>query len=477
MGTTRTFFKNSAMITLSVMVNKLLSFVFFLAIVRYLGNDGFGKYSFVFAFMTFFTIIAGLGLDGLTVREVARDRSCTNKYLVNTIALKTILVAVSWLVIFVLVMVMGKDRDTNLAIGFIALGLLPDTLLGSFKNIFSGHERMEYNTIIEIVFRLLVVALGFGAMFLGLPFIWFFVTSCFASFLTLGLSFTVYRRVISSFSFELDPKLWKEMTLTSLPFLLNGLFITLYFRIDTVMLSFMKNDAVVGWYNAAHSLTDALLFIPAAVNGAIYPIFSRLHHDTRAGFELAFTTSFRYMLYLALPIAVGTTFLSADILRLFFPPEYTVASFALQALIWSVAVIFLNALMSPLLYSAHRQKLVAVVSMCMAIFNVLLNLAVIPRYSFNGASVVTAVTEIIGFAWMLAYIKKHYMDVPFFGPAARSGAACIVMGSVLWLTASFHPALRITAGAAAYAAALVMVRAFNDQDRDILRRLLPQRSS
>lgn len=474
MGATRTFFKNSAMITLSLMVNKLLSFVFFLAIVRYLGNDGFGKYSFVFAVMTFFTIMAGFGMDGLTVREVARDRSCSNKYLVNTIALKSILVAVSWLIIVVLVMVMGKDRDTNLAIGFIALGLLPDTLLGSFKNIFSGHERMEYNTLIEIVFRLLVVALGFGAMFLHLPFIWFFITSCIASFITLALCFSVYRRFITSFSFELEPRLWKEMAVTSLPFLLNGLFITLYFRIDTVMLSFMTNDAAVGWYNAAHSMTDALLFIPAAVNGAIYPIFTRLHHDTRSGLDLAFTTSFRYMIYLALPIAMGTTFLAADIMKLFFPPEYAVATVALQILIWSVAIIFLNALMSPLLYSAHRQKLVATVSMLMAIFNVLLNLVVIPRYSFNGASVVTAVTEAIGFAWMLYYIRRTFMPVPFFMPLLRSGGACLIMAAILWLTASLHPGLRILAGATAYGIALVIVRAFNDQDRAILRQLLPQ---
>lgn len=50
-------------------------------IARYLGDIGYGKYSFAVAFTALFSVLSDLGLSTLTIRDVAQDRSLANKYL------------------------------------------------------------------------------------------------------------------------------------------------------------------------------------------------------------------------------------------------------------------------------------------------------------------------------------------------------------------------------------------------------------
>jgi len=103
MSTVKTVAKNSLMQVLSTIVTKILSLIFIIFVARYLGDIGFGKYSFVFAFLSFFTVFTAFGMNTLVIREVAKDKSKSNAFLVNSAVLKSFLSLVSWSVIIFLI--------------------------------------------------------------------------------------------------------------------------------------------------------------------------------------------------------------------------------------------------------------------------------------------------------------------------------------------------------------------------------------
>jgi len=65
--------KNTGIIISGELIFRLVSLVVTIYLARYLGTAGFGKYSFVFAYLAFFNIITDLGLQTILVREMSRE--------------------------------------------------------------------------------------------------------------------------------------------------------------------------------------------------------------------------------------------------------------------------------------------------------------------------------------------------------------------------------------------------------------------
>jgi len=52
-----------------------LSLIIIGFITRYLGQDGFGYYSIIFAFLYLFTVLADLGLYSICLRDISRPNA------------------------------------------------------------------------------------------------------------------------------------------------------------------------------------------------------------------------------------------------------------------------------------------------------------------------------------------------------------------------------------------------------------------
>jgi O-antigen/teichoic acid export membrane protein len=141
----------------------------------------------------------------------------------------------------------------------------------------------------------------------------------------------------------------------------------------------MKGEETVGWYNAACRLVSVLSLIPAAYFISIFPSMSRFHTTSKESLRLIYEKSFKYMLILVVPIGVGTTILADKITLLVFGPEYFNSIVALQVLVWSVGLTFVNLVFVQLFSSVNKQGVVARVLMVCAVSNVLPNIVLIPE--------------------------------------------------------------------------------------------------
>jgi len=488
MSTVQRVAKNTTVLLAAQIASYLLAFFYMMYTARYLGPASFGILSFALAFTGIFAVFGDLGLRPLTVREVARDKSLAPKYLANVSLMKIILVAITFGLIALTINLMGYPEETIKVVYLLALFVIFQAFTQMFYAIFQAFERMEFQAIGQMLNAVLILGGVISAIKLGFSVVGFASLYVIASSIVLGYSFAVMRLKFSSNpapasaakALEFDWSFWKPTMKEALPFGLTGMFGMIYTYIDSVMLSLMQGDAVVGWYNAAYRLILVLLFIPSAFGIAVFPSMSRFYITSQSSLRSSVEKYFKYMVILAVPIGVGTTLLAQRIILLVFGMGYTHSIIALQILIWTIVITFAGAAFVKLFESTDRQIVVAkVAGICMAV-NIILNLLLIPRFSYVGASAATVVTEFILVGSIFVFARKVGYAIPqgvLVKGISKVAIATSVMGAFVWHFESLNLLVLVLLAILLYFGVLYIIRGIDKEDVSLFRQVIkPERS-
>jgi len=356
MNTARRVAKNTAVLLTSQAIAKILHFILAIFVARYLGAALFGKYAFAISFTILFSVLADMGLNILITREIARDKSKADTYLGSALIIKSILALTTLAVIIIAINLMHYPSDTITAVYFASLALVFNTLASTLATVYQAFERMKYGAAVNVSVRALALGLTLLVISLGYGLYAIMIVYLLQSIVNLALNTFIVLKKLAKPKFVLNRKLGFNLLKAAIPMGLAGIFVTIYYRIDTVMLSAIKGDAVVGWYNAAYNLMFGLMFIQGSFNTAIFPVLSRLSATSMGSLRMVYERSFKYLFCAGLPIAVGTSLLAKRIILSIYGQEYTNAAGALQILIWALAFIFINGLLGNTLVATNQQK-------------------------------------------------------------------------------------------------------------------------
>lgn len=472
MNNVRRIAKNALALTIADIVSKLLSFLLIIYIARYLGDVGFGKYSFAFAFSNFFLIFADIGLNYLVVRDVARDKTKAQKYLGNVLIIKTILAILVLMVMVLVVNLIQYPPDTSRAVYIVSFSLIIGSISSSIHSIFNAYEKMEYPAIISTVEKIIFVGTAVPILIFGYGLIPLLLMYMFASIANLFISGFIVCKKFTAPKFDIDYILWKYLIKTALPFLLTFVFASIYFYIDTIMLSFMKGDAVVGWYNAAYNLLSALIPILALLMNTMFPVFSRLFQSSANDLNMAFSTSVRYLFIFTLPIVVGTTLISENIIYFLYGEVFVESILTLQILIWALLFISISIVLYTLLNSTNRQMLVTKATAFGALINVSLNLLLIPKMSLIGAAIATLITEAFLFAVYFYLVSKFQPIASIHRIIFKPIVAVSVMAVSIQFINEMNIFLIVIIAAFIYIGVLIGIKGFTKSDVDMLRQIV-----
>jgi O-antigen/teichoic acid export membrane protein len=481
MSTVQRVAKNTTVLLVAQVVSYLLAFLYTMYIARYLGAAGFGILSFALAFTGIFGVFGDLGLQPLTTREVARNKSLAPKYLANVSLMKVILAAVTFGLIALAINLMGYPTETIRVVYLFGLYVICAAFTQMFYSLFQAFERMEFQAIGQMLNAALLLGGVIFAIKLGFSIIGFASLYVITSAIALGYSFAVMKLKFSNPAsastakvIELDWSFWKPTIKEALPFGLSAIFVAIFYWIGSVMLSSMKGDEVVGWYSAAYRMVLTLLFLPSAFNSAIFPVMSGFHVSSQDALRLSYAKYLKYMLVLTVPIGVGTTLLANRIILLIFGNGYMPSVVALQILVWAFVFISMSSPFYRLLEATNNQrKGTKAAAICMA-SNIALNLLLIPRYSYEGASIAAVATEGVSLAISFWYCNK----LGYSMPRKLIGAAIKVVVATLAMAASvivFHMLILpwlILASAAVYFALLLAIGGIDKEDRALFRTML-----
>ena len=475
MSTVQRLARNTTLLLLSSVASFVLGFFFTVYVARYLAAEGFGVLSFALAFTALFAVLTDIGLQTLMIREIARDKTLARKYLGNIGVLKMLLGIITFGLIALTINLLHYPAETIRVVYLVGLTVILGAFSTMFYGLFRAYERMEFEALGGALSSALTLAgalwainhdysvVGFGWVYLAV------------STIMLGYCLVVSKWRFAMPRIEIDLVFWKESIKQAWPFALSGLFLTIYVCTDSVMLSVMKGNEEVGWYNAAYRLILILSFLPAAYFGAVFPIMSRLHVTSKEFLKFTHERSFKYMLILGVPIGVGTTILANRIIMLIFGVGYLPSVLPLQKLVWSAVFGFVAGVFFNLLQSINRQIIIAWVLGGAAVLKVVLNLALIPGYSYTGASIATLAASFVPLALSFIWCSRIGYGISIKNTVhiiVRVSVASSVMCAFILYFKYFYILALIPLAALLYFAALYIIGATDKEDGSLFRQII-----
>lgn len=424
---------NVAVSSVSKVLATVLALVSIGFITRYLGKDGFGDYATVLAFFSFFSAIGDLGLYSISTREISRSGADEEEIMGNIFSLR---IGISFVILIVSPLIawfFPYSLEVKEAIIIVAASYLFSSSYQVLNGVFQKNLAMDKVAVSELLGKVIQVAVIILAIKLRLGFNWIISSLLFYMIFNFFLVYFWSKKYIRiKLRAELD--YWKKFLKESYP-LGIAVFITfIYFKMDTILLSVMKDSADVGIYNAAYKVIENITFFPSMLVGLIFPIMSQHIFTDFDKFKDVSNKTFKVFALTIVPIVVGMMFLSSGIVRLIGGAGFLEASPVLQILAFALAMIFFGNFFNAILIAGNMQKKLMFVLGFAAVFNILANLILIPRFSYFGAASVSVMTEVIVVVatFYLSFKKLHY--IPTLDHAMEIGFSGIAMAVFLYFS-------------------------------------------
>jgi len=479
---TRSIAKNSIAPTVLNLFNRGIDFVFAAFYLRYLGPAEAGGYATAITIAGLFEIIANFGLNTFLIREVSQNKEQASRYLLNTTVLRlgTGVAAALPILVYIFSRQLGGNplgNDVLLAVGLIMVGMVFSGMGQGLAGLYYAYEQAEFPAAITTVTTIFKVGFGVMVLLLGYGFVGLAGVSILVNIITLViLVISAVRRFHLPGPWRLDLALQRQMIYLSYPLMINHLFAVIFFQVDVLVLQQLKGDEVVGWYNSAYKYVNALNVIPSFFTFALFPVISRqVKHsldDARRSFQMAI----KIMALISLPLAVIIT-LTAPVLigvlggSAFLPHGAT----ALQIVVWSIPIGWLNSVTNYVLIALGQERLQTRAFLIGVGFNLMGNLLLIPRYSYAAAGVITILSEVILLYVFNWYLVKRMPGVGWFRLLARPALVTLVMAVVGVLGSQLHLVVGVALALAVYPLGLWALRVFGEEERQIAAAILPGR--
>ena len=412
-------------------VEMALALVIIRLVAAYLQEKGFGDYTIVLTFVYIFSVLADLGLYSIVARDISRPGADEEKIISNAFTLRTVagIFILGLAYFFSLPFPYSDETKAGIAIASVGYWLLSN--LQVLTGLFQKHLRVDRLALAEIGGR--VVQLSFVWYFVKHDYGFLYIVSAiaFGSLANLILVLwyaSKYVRIRPSFDFSF----WKKLLKESIPLAVAAILVLIYFKLNTIFLSIMKESEAVGVYGLSFKVMENLIFFPAMIVGLTMPIMSKYIFSDREKFKSIAQRTLDFLIIAVIPMVFGVVMTSEKIIRLLAPTGFKDSPAVLGILMVALGFIFLGALFSNIIIVANKQNRLAQIYLAGSIFNVAGNLAFIPEYSYFGAAYTTVATEFLVTSLMLVVIYRSIGYLPSFKAFYKALAVSLVMAVFLY---------------------------------------------
>ena len=436
---------------------------------RYLGQTGFGYYTTIITFLQFFGVIIDFGLQMTATKALARPGANENKIISNIFTLRLISAAVflggaaiiCWFLPYPLIIKQG------IAVGSLSFVFI--SLQTVIVSVFQKNMSMAEVAWAEIWGRL-VLLLGVYSAITNKFDLMYIIMAVVASNLANWAILHYRSRKYVQIRFAFDWKYWHEVWQASWPLAITISLSLIYFRADTLILSFFRPASDVGIYGAAYKVLEVLIQFPYLFLGVILPLLSQFFVTDKKIFQMILQKSFDFLMIVALPMIFAIWVLGDKIMAFVAGNDFATSGDVLKILIVAAGAIYVSALFGYTIVACELQKKMIKFYLFNAAASLILYLIFIPIYSYWGAATLTVLTELVIMFSSFYILKKHTginLQFKIAGKALISSAAMFL---VLWLLSSQNLFTLIIIGGIIYFWALYMLRGVSKETvREIIK--------
>lgn len=473
MNTAKRLLKNTIALTIASAGQLIGNIVLFFYLSRLLQSEGVGIYSTVLAIFQTASLGCGVGFSSLLPRELPKDLSQTNRYLIHASLVSAATSLVIIIGIILLVPHLSYLPQTKMGLYIISFALIPESMMVVLNAIFISHQRAEFITATglmsvlgRILVSLLLLHLGFGVISL-------IVVCVIFSYLSVLVNIYFLKRHILAPHWEFDRQFLLQMLGELKVFAALALLNALFSQSEVLILSLSRGETQVGYYSAALKLVTIWSMVPSSYMMAMFPLLSATFRESPQKAVNLQNRSLKYLIAAALPLAVGMTVSAGAVIPLFYGPGFQESIATLRLLSWYLPLIFCNNMLWRVLFVRGEQRVVFQWQFITEVLQALLAVWLTPKYGCIGAALAVLGGNLAYTAYFLVYLRRVKSPVPLVRLGWRFLLASIVMGIMAWFFAPrLHLFALIPAAAVVYVAMLWILRAFSPDDLALIKQVL-----
>lgn len=385
--------KNAGWMIGGRLVNKMLAFLVGILTARYLGPSNYGLINYAAAYTTFFASVCTLGINSIIVKNFIDNPDEAGTTIGTTLLLRAVSSFLSAVMIIGIVSVV--DRGEPLTIAVVALssiGLLFQ-IFDTLNYWFQARLQSKYSALASIVSYVAVSAYKILLLMQGKSVAWFAVATA-LDYLVLAVFLLVAYFKNGGTRFHVSKAKAKELLSSSNSFIISGLMVSIYASTDKFMLKQMLDEATVGHYSLASSISTTWAFVLAAIIDSLYPEIVQMFSRNYTQYERKNRQLYAIIFYTAIFVSALICLAAKPVIGLLYGESYLPAVQPLRIVVWYTAFSYLGVARNAWMVCENRQKYLKYLYVSAAAINVLLNFVLIPHWDASGAAAASLITQI-----------------------------------------------------------------------------------
>jgi O-antigen/teichoic acid export membrane protein len=393
-GAGKRYARNTGWLLLQRFITFPVSLIVGIYIARYLGVESFGVLSFAQGLVALFTAFAALGLDNVLVRELVKHPENGYALMGSAFWLRLVSGIITMCLVISLTMLSEITSEEKLMVGIISFSMIFQTS-GVLRCYFEAKIRarsiaqsMLFQTALSAFLKILLITIE-AQLF------WFAVAALMDSIVLAFALFWAYRKSSTHdypTPWKYDASTAKQLLISSWPLLLSGFALSLYMKLDQVMIRILLSPTDVGNYAAAVRISESWLILAVILTTSLYPAIISAKERGENIFLNRLQAFYSLMFWLSVLIAAPIAVFAFHIIQLVYGESYSAAAPVLAVHAWSGIMVFMITASSRWYLTNGLERSIMYRAVLGAISNICLNFLFIPHFGIIGAAYATLIS-------------------------------------------------------------------------------------
>lgn len=420
--------KNAFFNVLKTLMGILFPLITFPYTSRILLPDGLGKVNFANSIISYFTMIASLGIAGYGIREAAKKRKNKqelSQFFIEIFTINIISTIISYILLFLAIQFIPKFSEYRILLLILSISILFSTI--GVDWMLGALEEYGFVAIRSFLIQLLCLILLF-----------LFVKSKedYYKYVMIIVISSVGSNIFNLFhlrkfiSFKQLKKLQLRQHLKPIfIFFGSSIAISIFTMLDTTMLGMLSDDTQVGYYSASIKVVHLIRNLFPAIFTVMFAQMSiMVNENNQDRLRELINKTLCLIMCLSFPIISGLFILARPVIFLLAGTNYMPAVSTMYTMI---PLIFFSSVSGFLggnvLNSQGKEKTYLCCVIIGAVSDFVLNFLLIPKHGSLGAGIATITTEIIIFILYIFINKRFVFSKQNFISFAKYLSATLVM--------------------------------------------------
>jgi O-antigen/teichoic acid export membrane protein len=367
--------KNFAWLSIAQFSVRLIGAAFYFFLSYRLREAGLGEYNFISSFVPLWFLFTDFGASSYLYREWAKQRTSKEEV---TRDFNVLFSCCSVITLGVFASFIGVNFFINrevlfpMVIFFIAMYVAGYVHLTDLN--LQANNIFKQTSVRQIIEKISVAVLGI-ILLLWHPQVYLLFVAILIS-QVLSILYYWYKSILIKFNFIWDWNRVFTLFKKGIPFMLIGLFTTIYAKIDMTMLRYMGGFSAVGLYGSAYKFLDISTLFSSLFAASAFPVLTSLYERYRMSkeFNEFFYRNLRIIFASSVLIAIFFIFTAPILFKIFFPSSFSPGILVLRILIISQVLVFFSLLFNNLLIVQNKEKKMLFIIVSSASLNIILNI-------------------------------------------------------------------------------------------------------